>query len=230
MCLKEEKGSEEINEEFRSKCNIASSGNACMNEGLTLIWTDKVLGKFSFGHRLLAWDSFSCHIMDSVKAKVKENNTDMVVVPGGCTKYIQAQDVCWNAPFNELVTERYDEWMAKGSNSQEYTSQGNLKAPSRRKIIEWILEAWKNVRIDMIKSLFKSCALNIAIDGSEDELIHCFKENQPCSAGLQRLKVMANTIDDEREDPFVSLSDSYVEQEAINELDSDDENDEIIDT
>ena len=32
-----------------------------------------------------------------------------------------------------------------------------------------------------------------------------------------------------REDPFVSLSDSDVEQEAINELDSDDENDEIID-
>ena len=75
---------------------------------------------------------------------------------------------------------------------------------------------------------FKSCALNIAIDGTEDELIHCFKEKQPCSAGLQRLKVMANTID-EREDTFVSLSDSDVEQEAINELDSDDENDEIID-
>ena len=80
-----------------------------------------------------------------------------------------------------------------------------------------------------MQSSFKSCALNIAIDGSEDELIHCFKENQPCSAGLQRLKVMANTIDDEREDPFVSLSDSDTEQEAINELDSDDENDEIID-
>ena len=48
------------------------------------------------------------------------------------------------------------------------------------------------------------------------------------SAGLQRLKVMANTTDDEREDPFVSLSDSGVEQEAINELDSDDENDEVI--
>ena len=81
----------------------------------------------------------------------------------------------------------------------------------------------------MIKSSFKSCALNIAIDSSEDELIHCFKENQPCSAGLQRSKVMANSIDDEREDPFVSLSDSDVEQEAINKIDSDDENDEIID-
>ena len=125
------------------------------------------------------------------------------------------------------MTERYDEWMAEGS--EEYTAQGNLKAPPRRKIIEWILEAWKNVRTDVIKSSCKSCALNIAIDGSENESIHCFKKNQPCSAGLQRLKVMANTIDDEREDPFVSLSDSDVEQEAINELDSDDENDEIID-
>ena len=151
----------------------------------------------------------------------------MVVVPGGCTKYIQAPDVCWNVPFKELVTERYDEWMAEGS--RECTAQFNLKAPPRRKIIEWILEAWENVRIDVIKLSFKSCALNIAIDGSEDELIHCFKENQPCSAGLQRLKVMANTIDNEREDPFVLLSDSDEEQEAINKLDSDDENDEIID-
>ena len=82
----------------------------------------------------------------------------MVVVPGGCTKYIQAPDVCWNAPFKELVTERYDEWRAEGS--QEYTAQGNLNAPPRRKIIEWILEAWKNVRIDVIKSSFYSCALN----------------------------------------------------------------------
>ena len=83
---------------------------------------------------------------------------------------------------------------------------------------------------DFKNECIKSCALNIAIDGSKDELIHCFKENQPCSAGLQRLKVMANAIYDKREDPFMSLSDSDVEQEAMNELDSDDENDEIIDT
>ena len=67
----------------------------------------------------------------------------------------------------------------------------------------------------LFSSVLLKRSLNIAIDGCEDELIHCFKENQPCSAGLQRLKVMANTIiDDEREDPFVPLSDSDVEQEA----------------
>ena len=60
-----------------------------------------------------------------MKDKVKEVNVDMLIVPGGCTKYIQATSVCWNAPFKELVTERYDAWMAEGS--QEYTSQGNVK-------------------------------------------------------------------------------------------------------
>ena len=46
---------------------------------------------------------------------------------------------------------------------------------------------------------------------------------------LALISCFLSTIDDEREDPFVSLSDSDVEQEAINELDSDNENDEIID-
>ena len=40
---------------------------------------------------------------------------------------------------------------------------------------------------------------------------------------------MANTIGDEREDPFISLNDSEADMEAINELDSDDETDEVID-
>ena len=123
-----------LNEEFRSKCITASSDNAWINEDLTMIWVEKVLGKFSFGCRLLAWDSFSCHIIDSVKDKVKEISADMLIVPGGCTKYIQAPDVCWNAPFKELATERYDAWMAEGS--QEYTVQGKLKVPPRRKIVE----------------------------------------------------------------------------------------------
>ena len=48
--------------------------------------------------------------------------------------------------------------------------------------------------------------------------------NQPFSAGLQYLKVMANTIDDEREDLFVSRSDSDVGSHK-----RDDENDESID-
>ena len=46
--------SKALNEEFKSRCVVASSKNAWMNEKLTLVWAEKVLGKFSFGRRLLS--------------------------------------------------------------------------------------------------------------------------------------------------------------------------------
>ena len=64
--------SKALNEEFKSRCVVASSKNAWMNEELTLVWAEKVLGKFSFGRRLLSWDSFECHMMDSVKCHMMD--------------------------------------------------------------------------------------------------------------------------------------------------------------
>ena len=34
---------------------------------------------------------------------------------------------------------------------------------------------------------FKVCGLTVAADGSEDHLIHCFKEGEPCAAGREML-------------------------------------------
>ena len=34
---------------------------------------------------------------------------------------------------------------------------------------------------------FKSCALNLAVDGSEDSMIHSFKNNQLCEEGSRQL-------------------------------------------
>ena len=121
--------SKALNKEFNSRCVVASSKNAWMNEELTLVWAEKVLGKFSFGRRLLSWDSFECHMMDSVKEAVKTSNSDLVIVPGGCTKYIQAPDVCWNKPFKEFIGTKYDHWMAEGVH--QYTEAGNMKPPPR---------------------------------------------------------------------------------------------------
>ena len=38
---------------------------------------------------------------------------DVVIVPGGCTKYIQAPDVSWNKTFKAHFTERYDDLLWK---------------------------------------------------------------------------------------------------------------------
>ena len=164
-----------MNKEFSSKCVIASSSNAWMNTELTHNWIEKVLGTFSFGRRLLAWDTFSCHIEDSVTDSLKRKKVDEGLVPGGCTPYIQGPDVSWNKPFKAHCTDSYDDWLAnKGLN--EETACGNLKAPPRREVVLWILAAWESLSKDMIRDSFVSCAITCATDGSQDDEITCLKE------------------------------------------------------
>lgn len=133
----------QLNEEFKNKCYVVSSVNGWMNKDLTRYWVQGVLGKFSFTRRMLAWDSFKCHITDSIKQEFSHAKTKTVIVPSGCTKYIQAPDVAWNKPFKAKVTEKYDAWMADGAHS--FTAAGNMRGPPRREIVKWVLEAWETV-------------------------------------------------------------------------------------
>ena len=123
----------EVNSEFRSKCVIASSKNAWMMEELTFHFVETVLGKFSFNRRLLAGDYFVCDMMDSVKRELSKGKTKNVIIPGGCTKYIQTTDLSWNKPFKSRMIDVYNEWMVE--RVQQFTKGGNLKPPPRRKIV-----------------------------------------------------------------------------------------------
>ena len=42
---------------------------------------------------------------DCARKDLTEMNVDSVIIPGGCTKYIQASDVCWNKPLKAKMTE-----------------------------------------------------------------------------------------------------------------------------
>ena len=66
-------------------------------------------------------------------------NVDSVIISGGCTKYIQAPDVCWNKPFKARITKLYDQWFKEGV--RQFTESRNMKPPSRKRIIEWVLDA-----------------------------------------------------------------------------------------
>ena len=98
-------------EELKQQAVIATSGNGWMDSTLTHEWVESVLGKFSFSRRLLAWDSYQCHIANDLKTLLNTYKVNQVIVPGGCTKHIQAPDVSWNKPFKAHCTEKYDEWM-----------------------------------------------------------------------------------------------------------------------
>ena len=115
---------------------------------------------------------------DSITESLKSKKIDRVIVPGGCTKYIQAPDVSWNKPFKSSCTEKYDEWLGTIGINEE-TAAGNLRALPRRAILQWILYAWAELPTEVIKRSFTSCALNLPADGSNDDIIYCFKEGQP---------------------------------------------------
>ena len=67
-----------------------------------------LLGVSCFGTRFVA--------VCAVLAKLK---IDQAVVPGGCTKYVQAPDVCWNQPFKADISCQHEEWLFNGE--KEYT-------------------------------------------------------------------------------------------------------------
>ncbi|KAK7130470.1 hypothetical protein R3I93_019960 [Phoxinus phoxinus] len=169
-----------------SRAVIATSANGWMNDDLTTAWLRSVVGKFSFRPRLLVWDAYRCHISTSTKQELRSYNITTAVIPGGCTKYVQAPDVMWNQPFKASLHASYDEWMAEDADKQ-YTSGGNLKAPSRRLLVDWVLAAWDKLDKNLIIKSFKVCGQSVKPDGSEDNLILCFRKGQPCAAGRDAL-------------------------------------------
>ena len=64
--------------------------------------------------------------MPVVQASLKAEKFDTVLIPGGCTKYIQALCVSWNKLFKAICTEKYDEWLEAVGIHQE-TDAGNVK-------------------------------------------------------------------------------------------------------
>lgn len=95
--------------------------------------------------------------------------------------------------------------MANGQHT--FTAAGNMRAPPRREVVQWILEAWNDLDKEIIVNSFKSCALTLAVDGSEDELIHCLKPSQPWAVQQQLQQTLEN-------DPFQDITLSDVEDAA----------------
>ena len=59
------------------------------------------------------------------------------------------------------MQELYDEWLANGKH--EYTAA-----------------AWNEISNETIANAVKSCRLALAIDGSDNGLISCFKKGKKC--------------------------------------------------
>ena len=201
---------------------VRFSSNGWMNDSLTTDYLRTIIGQLSFNKRLLIWDAYRCHTSKATQAEATRLRLDTAIIPGGCTKFIQAADVVWNACFKSHMRRQYDTWIAE-PDCHEFTRGGNLKPPSRSLLCEWVKASWAAVSLEMVKDSFLSCAITTSTDGSDDDKIHCFKPGQPCAAGrimLEEETKKAQEVDDDR-DPFVSDIDN--EESKENEVTIDDE-------
>uniref|UniRef100_A0A914DMW1 DDE-1 domain-containing protein n=1 Tax=Acrobeloides nanus TaxID=290746 RepID=A0A914DMW1_9BILA len=168
---------------FKNKLHLAWAGKVWMDDELTADYLKRVFGQGLFNKRLLVWDSFRCHSSDETKKVLKKIKLDTAVVPGGCTKFVQAK-----------IKQQYDDWMMHGNKTT--TLDGNTKAPSMNIYLNWIVEAWKGLSNECIAKSFKACGITNAVDGSEDDEIHCFKANGAIPSGrilLQQARLAKET-------------------------------------
>ena len=207
---------------------LTSSANGWMNDELTADWLRlrTVIGKLSFRKQILVSDAISSTVRRKKEELRKGYNISTAVIPGGCTKYIQAPDVSWNKPFKQHLCTQYDDWLANGD--KEFTKGGNIKAPPLKTLVEWVKTAWSLLSSDLIKRSFAVCALTTATDGSENDQITCFRE--ACPNGLEQLKqkelelgVDVTAIsDDDNTDMQLDMD--------VEEIEEDNENDFAIDS
>lgn len=115
IVLKEHGGSlgEHVRLIFRIPPNIRvrASTNGWMTAEDFQHWLVHICGKES-QCRLLIVDSYKPHQTEDSIKKVKDScNSDVIIIPGGCTSIVQPMDRCINRSFKEYMRASWQEWM-----------------------------------------------------------------------------------------------------------------------
>jgi hypothetical protein len=147
---------------------VKMTPQAWANAEIVKHWLQVVWKRNNLTKRLLVWDAFAGHITPDVKMTVRETyNSDMAIIPGGCTSKLQPCDVSWNRPFKDTFRDLYDEWLTDGV--VDLTKGGNRRGPPRPLLLTWIKQAWDAVSPDIIRKSFRVTGLALAMDGTEDD-------------------------------------------------------------
>jgi hypothetical protein len=158
-------------------------------------WSTYRTGGLTKTPAMLVFDSFSGHLTDSVKNDLRENNTDLVVIPGGLTSVCQPLDVSINRPFKVYLRNKWHTWMANGGAG--ITAGGNLRRATLHDACTWVLEAWNEISPAIVIKAFKKCMISNNLDGSEDMIPF---ENSDEEQGDEEEEDLERRDDDEEEE------------------------------
>jgi hypothetical protein len=117
----------------------------------------------------LVLDSFREHLVESVKNRFNEKQTNIAIIPDGLTSKLQPLDVAINKSFKAKLCYYYNKWI--NFKIHELTPAGRIKRPSYATVAKWVKKSWDEVDVSLIRRSFKCCRISIARDGSEDNLM-----------------------------------------------------------
>ena len=82
--------------------------NQTMTSSIMVSWVDWLAAQFNAEERkMLIMDTHRSHMTDAVKTACKQHNIDIVMIPGGCTKYLQPLDLTVNRSFKSKLKQHY---------------------------------------------------------------------------------------------------------------------------
>lgn len=119
---------------------------------------------------MMVYDSFRGHLEESVKAKFRQHNFQLAVIPAGLTSLCQPLDVSINKPFKDNLRKEWHEWMCQGGAG--ITAAGNLKRAKISDVCGWVKRSWDAISDQIIFNSFKKCAISNMLDGSEDDIVY----------------------------------------------------------
>lgn len=148
---------------------VTCSVNGWMTSALMESWLNRIWGGNDDDvRRLIILDRASIHTPPDIREKIENLDTDLVLIPAGCTSLLQPADVSWMSPFKSALRR---EW-ACFIRQKRMTTSGNLKRPSRQDVVGFVSAAWEAVTEETIINSFKRCGISNELDGSEDGHFH----------------------------------------------------------
>lgn len=182
---------------FPRGIHIRAQAKGWMTAELMVDWIRTVWGRRPGAlllPSLLVVDSFRGHLVDSVRAELKELRTEIAVIPGGLTSLLQPLDVSVNKPFKDNVRRLYAAWMAEGQH--DLTPGGKIRRPSVEVLCSWIVEAWSGISDELVVKSFKKTGISNALDGTEDDFLWgCEGDSSDDTAGSD-IESCGNDSDD----------------------------------
>lgn len=181
---------------------------------------DNLPGETTKRKSVLIMDSARCHLADNFFDRLNSfNNTELKIIKGGMTKYLQPADIVYNKPFKSKLRELWNNWFENGEVS--LTRNGNRRPAQRQTVVNWIETAFNNIPSEMIKESYERCGI-IDEEGSNryhHRLLQLITSNSDLNNAISD-----NSYDD---DDRTGITDDELE-EVNNETNESNENNNLI--